>query len=442
MQVAIDKLSDALTQCPHFLLLGSLCKNIDAYIVGGAVRDALLGRPISDLDLISPIDPTSLAKIFARRINGHWFWLDEERRQSRVVINTHGTSLYYDFALFRAPDLQEDLLDRDFTINALAMPLAGNWSIDTMIDPCNGLEDMRQNRLRMVSPTALSSDPLRILKGLRHATTLCLQIDAVTQEAMLSASASLKQVAPERIRKEVWRILEDSHAARGLKLLSSSGAGGVLFGSAYPEALSALLAELKRCRDIWRQLVDKNAVVSEWLSLEGEQGLRNDTLLLMVFLLKQISSGLPVALAENWSLSRKSMASISALSRLDEQVVSELSVVAHNERAYAWWANSCRLEPKLLLLAIAVVSSKANEEVPALIHSWVPLVNTLKSTQPAELIDGHWLNQELSIKQGPDMSQAMELVRQAEIFGKVTSSGEAKEFLSSHYQNKQNQNKH
>lgn len=442
MQVAIDKLSDALTQCPHFVLLGSLCKNIQAYLVGGAVRDALLGRPISDLDLISPADPTSLAKVFASSINGHWFWLDKERRQSRVVLNTHDSSFYYDFALFRAPDLQGDLLDRDFTINAIAMPLAGDLSIDSLIDPCNGLEDLRQNRLRMVSPTALSSDPLRILKGLRHATTLRLQIDAATQEAMLSASASLKQVAPERIRKEVWRILDDSHAGRGLELLSSSGAGGALFGAAYPENLSALLAEFKRCRDIWRQLIDKNAIVCEWLSLEVEQGLRNDTLLLMVFLLKQISSGLPFALAENWSLSRKSRASISALSRLNEQVVSELSAVAHNERAYAWWANSCQMEPKLLLLAIAVVSSKASGEVPALIHFWAPLVNSLQNTRPADLVDGHWLKQELTIKQGPDMTQALEMVRQAEISGEVTSSDQAKEFLSSHYENKQNQNKH
>lgn len=436
MQVVIDKLSDLLTLCPHFALLRSLCKDIDVYIVGGAVRDALLGRPITDLDLISPVDPTFLAKAFARRINGHWFWLDEERRQSRVVINTHNASLYYDFALFRAPDLQGDLLDRDFTINALAIPLTDDLSSDSLVDPCNGLEDMRQNRLRMVGPAALSSDPLRILKGLRHATTLGLQVDVVTRKAMLSASASLKQVAPERIRKEFWRILEEPQAARGLQLLNNSGAGEVLFGATYPDVLSALLADLKHCRDIWRQLVHKNVVVSSWLSLEVEQGLRNDTLLLMVFLLRKVSSDLPVALAEKWSLSRKSKASISALSGLDEQIVYELSGVAHNERSYAWWANSCHVEPRLLLLAVAVVSSRETGDVPALIHAWVPVVNTLKNTRPADLVDGHWLNRELAIKQGPEMSKALEMLRKAEISGEVTSSDNAKEFLSRHYQNK------
>ncbi len=436
MQVAIDKLPDALTLCPHLVALRSLFKDVDAYIVGGAVRDALLGRPISDLDLISPVDPTSLAKTFARKINGHWFWLDEGRRQSRVVINTHDTSLFYDFALFRAPDLRRDLLDRDFTINALAIPLAGDLSVGSLIDPCKGLEDLRQNKLRMVSPASLSSDPLRILKGLRHATTLCLQIDDLTQETMHSCSAGLAHVAPERIRKEIWLVLEDEQAARGLQLLGNSGVGDFLFGAGYTSAIPDLLTTLNGCRDSWRQLIRNNNTVSKWLSQEIEQGLRNDTLLLMVFLLRNVASALPVALAEGWRLSRKSEASISALTNLDGQVVSVLSRVAHNERAYAWWADSYHVEPKLLLLAIAAVGSKATGVVPAMIHAWVPLVNSLQNTRPADLVDGHWLNQELSIKPGPEMSKALELVKKAEISGEVVDSDSAKEYLSCYYQNK------
>jgi len=436
MQVAIDKLPDALTLCPHLVALRCHFKDVDAYIVGGAVRDALLGRPISDLDLISPVDPTSLAKVFARQINGHWFWLDKERRQSRVVINTHDTFHSYDFALFRAPDLQRDLLDRDFTINALAIPLAGDLSVGSLIDPCNGLEDLRQNRLRMVSPASLSSDPLRILKGLRHATALCLQIDDVTRETMHSCSASLAHVAPERIRKELWLVLEDEQAARGLQLLGNCRVGDFLFGAGYTAAIPDLLTTLNCCRDSWRQLIRNNNTVSKWLSREVEQGLRHDTLLLMVFLLRNVASALPIALAKGWRLSRKSTTSISALSRLDEQVVSVLSTVAHNERAYAWWADSYHVEPKLLLLAIAVVGSKATGIVPAIIHAWVPLVNSLEKPRPADLIDGHWLNREFAIKQGPEMSKALEMVRKAEISGEVVSSDDAKEFLFRYYQNK------
>jgi poly(A) polymerase len=436
MSVVTDKLSDVLTLIPHFDLLRSTCENFDVYIVGGALRDALLGRPISDLDLISPVDPTPQAKAFARKIKGHWFWLDEDRRQSRVVIDTDNTSLFYDFALFRADDLEKDLLDRDFTINALAISLAGDLSIHSLVDPCNGLEDLRQSRLRMVSQISFSSDPLRVLKGVRHATALTMQIDIETLEAMTNYSFILSQVAPERIRKEVWRILEDSQVARGLQLLSSSGAGLVLFGDAYPESIPGMLGTLRHYQDIRRQLVDKNNVVSEWLSVVLEQGLRCDTLLLMVFMLGNVSSGLPVALAEEWCLSKRTASNISALTLLDDQVVNQLAAVAYNERAYAWWANSCNVEPRLLLLAVAIIGSKETGDVPDLIHSWIPLVNTLENTQPADLVDGHWLRRTLSIKDGPEMSKAMEMVRNAEMSGEVSSSDDAKEFLAGYYQNK------
>jgi poly(A) polymerase len=436
MQVNIDKLSDVLTQCPHFALLRTMCKDSEAYIVGGAVRDALLGRPISDLDLITPLDPTSLAKTFARQINGHWFWLDEERRQSRVVVINNDTPLYYDFAQFRAPDLIGDLLDRDFSVNALALPLSGSLFIDSLIDPCKGLQDFRQSRLRMVSPTSFLSDPLRILKGIRHATVLCLQITAETQEAMLTNVAGLKQVAPERIRKEFWMILEDSQAARGLQLLGSSGVGEFLFGHAFPSTLPDLLVILDKCRDAWRQLVRENSDVADWLSPEIEQGLSTDTLLLMAFLLRQVSPDLPAALAKKWSLSRRATSSLSALSSMDVHSMSAISSVALNGRAYAWWANSCRVEPKLLLLAVAVASLDGLGNIPPAILAWIPIVNSLENQRPVDLVDGHWLNHELEIKQGPEMTKALEMVREAEIFGEVVGSDSAKEFLSRHYKNK------
>jgi poly(A) polymerase len=436
MQVNIDKLSDVLTHCPHFDLLRTLCKDLEAYIVGGAVRDALLGRPISDLDLITPIDPTSLAKTFARQINGHWFWLDEERRQSRVVVSKNDTPLYYDFARFRAPDLKRDLLDRDFSVNALALPLSGSLLIESLIDPCNGLQDFRQNRLRMISSTSFLSDPLRIIKGVRHATALRLQVDAETQEAMRFNVAGLKQVAPERIRKEFWMVLEDSQAARGLQLLGSSGVGEFLFGCAFTPTLPDLLATLDKCRDAWRRLVSENSGVADWLSPEIEQGLRTDTLLLMAFLLRQVSPDLPVALAKKWSLSRRAATSLSALSTINVNSVSALSAVAQNGRAYAWWANSCRVEPKLLLLAVAVAGLDGLGDIPPAIRAWIPIVNSLDNQRPVDLVDGHWLKHELEIKQGPEMTKALEMVRKAEIYGEVVGSDSAKEFLSRHYKNK------
>ncbi|MBE0574652.1 MAG: CCA tRNA nucleotidyltransferase [Desulfuromonadales bacterium] len=436
MRVAIDKLSDVLHSSPHFRCLLDLCTNKDAYLVGGAIRDALIGRPLSDLDLIMPEDPTALANDFARHIGGHWFWLDKERRQSRVVVNHGDNCLIYDFALFRAPDLKRDLLDRDFTINALALPLTGDLSGSALFDPCRGVEDLHLDSLRMVSEVSLRNDPLRIVKGVRHATVLGLEIDCGTLSAMQAEIAGLGRIAPERIRQEVWKIFADVHAARGLQLLHESRAGQQLFGERFDRSIPELIVNLKSCRNKWQYLVDCNPVVSDWLATEIEQGLSNETLLLYTILLASIEPELPGSLAENWLLSRKARTNIAAIVALDKVARNDFAIIARNERAYAWWAARQHIEPKLLLLALAAVGSPESRPSPAELRAWVPLVANIDDRRPNDLVDGHWLRNKLHLKDGPEMTRVLELLRNSEISGQVSSEEEARLFLLEHYQNK------
>lgn len=436
MPVAIDRMSDTLQVCPYLDLLRTLSKDHDAYIVGGALRDALIGRPITDLDLIFPKDPTSMAKSFARQVGGHWFWLDIDRRQSRVVVNRDDECLCFDFALFRAPDLELDLLDRDFTINAMALALAGALSAASLIDPCHGLTDLQQSSLRMVAKSSLSNDPLRILKGVRHATLLGLEIDMATLWAMQREVAGLDQVAPERIRQEVWKILSDGQADRGLQLLQKSGAGELLFGADFTGSLQKLIAQLEGCRKQWSQLSQYNAVVSDWLAEEVEQGLSVETLLLLTFLSAAINRGLPPLLAEKWRLSRKARSNITAVVALDCESLKELSAIARSERAFSLWAARYHIDPKLLLMALAAIGLPEATSALTLIQAWVPQVARLNDQRPADLVDGHWLRNELGIKAGPEMTKALELLRHAEIYGQVSNKDEAHHFLVEYYQNK------
>ncbi len=435
MRVAIDKLSDVLHSSPHFRCLLDLCTNKDAYLVGGAIRDALIGRPLTDLDLIMPEDPTALARDFARHIGGHWFWLDQERRQSRVVVN-RGGGPDYDFALFRAPDLQGDLFDRDFTINALALPLTKDLSGSTLVDPCHGVEHLQQDSLCTVNEASLRNDPLRIIKGVRHATVLGLEIDCGTLSAMQAESSGLGRIAPERIRQEVWKILIDTHAARGLQLLDKSGAGESLFGQGFTKAIPELTVRVQSCRNDWQRLAESDPVVSDWLAEEIEQGLNKETLLLYSLLLASIEPELPATLAEKWLLSRKARAMIAAISALDNDAQNDFASIARNERAYTWWAARRHIEPKLLLLALAVVGSFECRPSAAELRAWVPLVADLDDRRPNDLVDGHWLRNRLHLKGGPEMTKALELLRTAEITGQVSNDKEARQFLARHYQNK------
>ncbi len=436
MRVAMDKLSDVLHGSPHFRCLLELCTNKQAYLVGGAIRDALIGRLLTDLDLIMPEDPTTLARDFARHIGGHWFWLDQQRRQSRVVVNCGDNCPDYDFALFRAPDLKRDLLDRDFTINALALPLTQDLSGSTLVDPCHGVEDLQQDTLRMISKASLRNDPLRIIKGVRHATVLGLEIDCKTLSAMQAESAGLERIAPERLRQEFWKILVDTHAARGLQLLDKSGAGESLLGQGFARAIPELTVRLESCRSDWQRLAESNPAVSDWLAEEIEQGFSKETLLLFSLLLASIEPELPATLAERWMLSRKAREMIASIAALDDDAQKVFSAIARNERAYAWWAARQHVEPKLLLLALAVVGSPESRPSPAELRAWVPLVADLDDRRPRDLVDGHWLRNKLHLKSGPEMTKALELLRTAEITGQVSNDKQARLFLLEHYQNK------
>lgn len=436
MRLAIDRLSDVLLRCSHFDALRALCAEDNAYLVGGCLRDALIGRQITDLDLIFPDDPTELARRFARQIGGHWFWLDQPRLQSRVVTASAGHALHYDFAKFRAPNLHADLSDRDFTINAMALPLSGPLSQAELIDPFNGLSSLQDQQLRMVSQNALPNDPLRIIKGVRHATVLGLQIEEETLAAMQSASVGLERIAVERIRQEFWQILADQQAGQGLTLLRTSGAGRALFGPDFDNCCAEMVTTLKACRKVWATLAKESSVVAGWLKGDVEQGLCQETLLLCTFLLARIAPALPGQWANAWRLSRRARSNITSVAALNATALDEFSRLSPTSRAFAWWANRYQIAPQLLLLALAALAVRQSPARRVDILPWVPLLEQINGQRPNDLVDGHWLCNQLGLAAGPQMTEALQLLRQAEIFGQVESAEAAREFLLRHYRNK------
>ena len=435
MLVDLSHFEVGLKSLPLFDRLIASCDGREAYVVGGAIRDALIGQTVQDIDLISPEDPTALAKSFAAANGGHWFWLDEERRQGRVVFGRDKMSPVFDFSPFRASSLDQDLIDRDFTINAIALSLSSDLSATSLIDPVSGLADLRQDLLRMVSRDAFTNDPLRIVKGVRHATALRLQIEDKTLDCMQAWITGLYRVAPERIRQEIWKILASEDASRGLHLLSQSMAGNYLFGNDFENKYHDLSEALVVARNSWRNLALKQPVIRNWLVREVEQGLTFETLLLWSLLLSRLHRDLAGRLADEWLLSRKAQAYVKALSSIDVETLKELDKVSQECRAFAWWAHAYSIEPKLWLLALAAIDA-LNEHVHSdLICSWVPLVDTLDGQSPQELVDGHWLQHVLGLPAGPEMSRALQLLRNAEIFGRVDNSENAREYLLNHYKN-------
>jgi poly(A) polymerase len=200
----------------------------EAWIVGGAVRDRLLGRATDDLDLSLPDDPEDAARALARRTGATAFRLSGAFGAWRVVGPAH--AWHVDLVVLRDGDIRADLAARDFTINAMAEPLAGG----DLLDPFGGCADLEGRRLRVVGPTALADDPLRTLRAVRLAVDLDLVIDPGTATELGRHAPGLERVAPERVFGELKQVICAPGVRTGLALMEAHG----LTAQVLPELLA------------------------------------------------------------------------------------------------------------------------------------------------------------------------------------------------------------
>jgi putative nucleotidyltransferase with HDIG domain len=201
----------------------------DAWLVGGALRDRLLGRPTSDFDVALRGDPRRAARGLARAAGGHAFALSEGFGGWRVVAHDHGWQV--DLLPVAGESIEDDLAKRDFTINAIAEPLRGG----DYVDPFGGLADLQARRLRMVRAGVFAADPLRTLRLPRLVCELGFAPEAETEERARAGAPGLERVAPERVFTEFKRIVASDRVLEGLDLMEALGVTGVIL----PE-LSAL----------------------------------------------------------------------------------------------------------------------------------------------------------------------------------------------------------
>jgi poly(A) polymerase len=194
----------------------------DAWLVGGALRDRLLGRATADFDVAVGGDRAGLARELARRAEGHAFALSEGFGAWRVV--SRQRTWQVDLLPVLEGSIEADLAARDFTVNAMAQPLGS----DELVDPFGGLDDLNLQRLRMVSSAAFEKDPLRVMRLARLACELELEVEAVTRSTAREAATGLPGVAAERIFYELKRIVSADRAVYGLREMDAVGATAIV----------------------------------------------------------------------------------------------------------------------------------------------------------------------------------------------------------------------
>ena len=194
-----------------------------AWLVGGAVRDRLLGRALTDLDLVVDGDPEQAARAIAHAAGrAACFALSEDFGAWRVVARDR--TWQADVERLRGETLEADLLLRDFTINAIAEPIDGG----APIDPLGGLGDLTARRLRMAGPRAFVDDPLRVLRLVRMEVELELESEPQTSRAAHAHAGELQGVSAERVFVELRRILATQRARRGVELMGELGVTAVV----------------------------------------------------------------------------------------------------------------------------------------------------------------------------------------------------------------------
>lgn len=244
----------------------------EAYLVGGAVRDALMGRPIKDLDIVVPERAITLARRVANRLDGAFYPLDVEHDTGRVILKPGNAETFIvDFSVQRGPDLTSDLLARDFTINAIAVDVNDP---QVTFDPLGGVVDLKNKTIRSCTSTSFQEDPLRILRGIRFAAMGDFHIQPATLALMRASTFKLVEVSPERVRDEFFRILSGRIPHTSLRAMDMLG----IIDQLFPELqlLKGVTQSAPHFEDVWShtlRVIDRLGMIVALLSPQHDEEL-------------------------------------------------------------------------------------------------------------------------------------------------------------------------
>jgi len=443
-------------------LVRELASGTHVYLVGGAIRDLLLGRPTKDLDFVQPHGSIQLAKAVSRRLNGAMYTLDDLRHSARVILRQgKQDEQVLDFTSFIGENLEEDLRQRDFTINAMALDLD---ALAEVIDPLGGEVDLEARQLRLCGPDSLTTDPLRVLRGVRLISSYNLRYESELTKAMHVAIKRLGLVSGERIRDELFKCLAVPNFEAVAALFSEFGVfdelrlltfgvdpAGTQSRQVETETLT-LLTRLSNNPEGRQQVAHSapNPDFQHWHTYQVmldeplQGGRKRRHLLLLCSILLHIHPAFDVDETSTHELLPE---------EFSEQITQAL-LIGQKEKAYfkavsggfLRLADLSRHQPGKLdyyrffrefssygldsaLLAMAEVQSQEpllqfNPEIcREVLHTW--FTEQARTVNPPRLVDGDLLQRELAIGPGVKIGILLEEIREQQVLGKINTTAEA-----------------
>jgi len=462
-------------------------RSIGCYVVGGFVRDGLMGRTNSDIDVAVAGDATSIASEVAKSFGTRMVPLDEVNQVARVVLRQAGGHWHLDFATIRG-SIEEDLGYRDFTINAIAIDLAdirGGWSQVRVIDPLGGCRDLSSGMVRAASKASFQQDPARLLRAVRFAAMLGFSVDPGTEDLIQRDHELVATVASERLRDELCYILETPRAYHSFRYLDCLG----LLDRIMPElAVAKGVAQPKEhFWDVLEHSLETVAAVERLLQEEG--GEREDELLTLVpwsveiaqhfaqeiaggrtrgALLKlagllhdigkpttktieqdgrmrflghaQLGAAMAVQLMERLRFSNRETKMVQLMIEHHMRPGYLVAQEMPSRRAiYRYFRDTAEVGIETLFLGLADHLAargptldldewrKHTETTQYILSKWFEEQATVV---PPKLIDGHTLMDRLGLDPGPQIGELLEAVREAQAAGEISTAEEALDFVT------------
>ncbi|MGE5659498.1 MAG: CCA tRNA nucleotidyltransferase [Actinomycetota bacterium] len=401
---------------PNYWPFDLECLPQPAYLVGGAVRDALLGRVSEylDLDFVVLAGALKTARKVAEQYHAGFVLLDAERQIARVVFE-RATA---DFAQAEGGSLEVDLWRRDFRVNAIAY----NPRTGETIDPLDGATDLQQRIIRMVSRSNLEDDPLRLLRAYRQAAQLGFAIAPDTLSAIRELAPLLRSIAVERVRTELGYLLQNP---LGIPWICRAIEDGLLSGW-FPTAsdrfdrLAKIEASATTLATIWPAL---GGELSRWV-----RDTIKTPLLAVAKLAILVNPDPAIAEGELMALKYSNVemkATLALLKYLPKLQVTTLTQTSVREQ-YFLFKDLGAMFPALAVLAVAV--GVGTDEISRLVNRYFNLEDPV--AHPTQLVSGNEVMTALNLPRSPLIGKLLLEIQLARIEGKITNREEALKWVA------------
>jgi len=462
-------------------------RSIDCYVVGGFIRDALMGRPNSDIDVVVAGEATSIASDIARAFSARIVPLDDVNQVSRVILSQAGGDWHLDFTTMRG-SIEEDLRHRDFTINAIAVNLAeirNERSRVRIIDPLDGQHDLSSRTIRAASEASFQRDPARLIRAVRFAATLDFSIEPSTEALIQRDHKLVTTVAPERLRDELYYILETPRAYHSFRYLDHLGlldplmpeltmAKGVTqpkehFWDVFDHSLETVAAVERLLRqqrgeqeDAFLTSVPWTPDIAQHFAQQIAGGRTRGALLKLAGLLHDIGKPITKTIEQSGKMrflghpQEGTAMVVQLMKRLrfsNREIKMVQLMTEHHMRPgylvgeempthraiYRYFRATAEVGIDTLFLGLADHLAargptldpdewrKHTETVQYMLDKWFQEQATVV---PIKLIDGHTLIDELGLAPGPQIGELLEVVREAQAAGEIETAEEALELVT------------